>query len=826
LPKELRISDEGLYVVVDDDPSSDNIKVTYVTSDGDEIVDLYDRESGQHLDYNYLDINQVTKDNRIATSSQKTDFFDLFGPLFGYSEDFEEESSLPKVFKDSKNRFIRIVTSDDGRWISVSTADPHSVSGAMNTVKYDASTGKSERGADIRDVISDLKPLNKKEQSSFKKNFYTKDAEFPKSYESDLINTPVVSQETKDIISSRTKLNTLYSTPSEAADAFRTQLATKEAAAMETMANRYLDILGSMEEETKNLIDRMQWYSKKYNETLASIEAVQANTSLTAEAKEMQLRTLNEQLNMYTLSQGRMLNLAETLSLTERAQDAYNAFVGDDYLPMLFEITDGAVAQGVADATRMMELTFPGDVGQMISSSFSRPNENAIRELVGILSPDSPYFAGISKAYGEAAAKNMSDTLFKGMVNGMDNRKIARQIRANMQSAAGESLDWVQQSVRTAQAKAYNRASTQTYRDNSDVVKGWVWYANLSTACVSCIRMHGTVHSVDEELNDHHAGQCVAVPETYSWSELGVQGLDDLDPPAIETGEEWFARQSDAKKVSLLGYAKFDMYERGDLSFDKLAKVYDDPTWGTLVRPTTAKELSNYMYSSQPKDIDFPEIVGPSLIALNVFEGDRGLTPFTKFGDVEDNTHRELILGLTEHLPPDVRLKSRITLSNMPSSDIIKIRDISLSPELSKSSAFGKFSKLEPEDDALFGFKAPDGRIGGAFANLQTGEILIPKEAFFYQPSTFVHEAGHVVSVSKIFGDEERFGKVLDVSTQMQQKLPNDKLASVGLRSYSKTNIDELIADTYSVHIMGSDEQKKNLAQVFGVNSLDEIFGE
>ncbi|MFA5154641.1 MAG: hypothetical protein WC554_19000, partial [Clostridia bacterium] len=42
-----------------------------------------------------------------------------------------------------------------------------------------------------------------------------------------------------------------------------------------------------------------------------------------------------------------------------------------------------------------------------------------------------------------------------------------------------------------------------------DIVKGWVWMSTLDdVCCMSCVVMHGTMHTNDEVMDDHYNGHC------------------------------------------------------------------------------------------------------------------------------------------------------------------------------------------------------------------------------------------------------------------------------------------------------------------------------
>ena len=99
--------------------------------------------------------------------------------------------------------------------------------------------------------------------------------------------------------------------------------------------------------------------------------------------------------------------------------------------------------------------------------------------------------------------------------------------------------------------------------------------------CMSCVAMHGTFHSVDETLNDHHNGRCVAVPVTK------------LSDPFIKDGEgkSWFEQQSEATQKQMMGAGKYDAWKAGKFEFSQLSKENENDVFGMMRGETPLKDL-------------------------------------------------------------------------------------------------------------------------------------------------------------------------------------------------------------------------------------------
>lgn len=152
--------------------------------------------------------------------------------------------------------------------------------------------------------------------------------------------------------------------------------------------------------------------------------------------------------------------------------------------------------------------------------------------------------------------------------------------------------------ARNELVSSYRDAQMANYRANSDVVGQWMWSAALGSACIVCSDMDGTIHSMDEDLVSHVMCRCSPLPVTRSWSDImGSYGLSAADIPETRitesygTGKDWFYSQSEATQISIMGPAKFEAWQRGDISLDDLVGVRQDGEWGGALYEKSLKEL-------------------------------------------------------------------------------------------------------------------------------------------------------------------------------------------------------------------------------------------
>ena len=77
------------------------------------------------------------------------------------------------------------------------------------------------------------------------------------------------------------------------------------------------------------------------------------------------------------------------------------------------------------------------------------------------------------------------------------------------------------------------------------------------------------MHGLDETLNDHPQGRCVAIPL--------VIGRPD---PTWATGRDWFAAQPAARQRQIMGVGAYNAWQDGAVTLDDLVARHEHPVWG------------------------------------------------------------------------------------------------------------------------------------------------------------------------------------------------------------------------------------------------------
>lgn len=202
---------------------------------------------------------------------------------------------------------------------------------------------------------------------------------------------------------------------------------------------------------------------------------------------------------------------------------------------------------------------------------------DALDVLAELLAPDGALSKRI-EMWAPHAAEQVSKAIKDGAALGRNPRKIA----ADITKAYGVGLTDALRTTRTAQLYAYREATRLNYLANSNFIKGWIWLTALDDrTCMSCIAMHGTTHTLDEVLNDHHGGRCTMVPI--------IEGVDY----ELLDSKEWFDALDEAQKIKQMGAGKYSAYKDGLITLPQLTTTYLDPVYGEMRAETALKDLFN-----------------------------------------------------------------------------------------------------------------------------------------------------------------------------------------------------------------------------------------
>lgn len=199
-----------------------------------------------------------------------------------------------------------------------------------------------------------------------------------------------------------------------------------------------------------------------------------------------------------------------------------------------------------------------------------------MRTLLKYLEPGGKLYTRLAELTGAVVDKVIT-VIVEGVSLGMNPRAIAPLIM----SAFGGGLTDALRMMRTLQLYSYREAARANYIETDGIVTGWVWFAELDNdVCLSCVAQHGTIHPLEETLNDHHNGRCAPLPY-----------IPEFGNPVEQTGEDWFNSLSPAQQKEMMGAGKFEAWQKGQFTFDKLSHEVDNDVYGKMRSETPLKDL-------------------------------------------------------------------------------------------------------------------------------------------------------------------------------------------------------------------------------------------
>jgi len=266
-----------------------------------------------------------------------------------------------------------------------------------------------------------------------------------------------------------------------------------------------------------------------------------------------------------------VLKLARYNELTRQIIEEITRF--QSYLQT--EIVNAAqLSYGLSDEqARALVETLLSQAG--ITAQLGNLPADSFEALVGFLQEGSPLYNRIDLLAG-SIADYVREKLLEAVALGYNPRKTASII----QDAFGCGLTDALRMARTAQLYA-SRVAAQANYQASGVLDGWVWFATLDdTVCQSCIVQHGTIHPLDEILNDHHNGRCAMLPY-----------IEAFGNPIEQSGIQWFEAQPEARQREILGAGKYDAWMAGKFDLSQLSKEYENDVYGKMRVEVPLKEL-------------------------------------------------------------------------------------------------------------------------------------------------------------------------------------------------------------------------------------------
>ena len=268
------------------------------------------------------------------------------------------------------------------------------------------------------------------------------------------------------------------------------------------------------------------------------------------------------------------------IARAKRAQQALQ--VASDALDELAQTTGvrilsdvSALAPQVAGWMEIIAATQLPETGA--AATFSRVSPAAIRAIV---QRSTQQVTSLTRPLSAEATAAMRSALIRGVAVGDHPERAAARMLDRAKGGFEGGLWRARNIARTEMLQAHHDAALEFRKSNADILRGWVWTAELSKrTCPSCVANHGSIHPAGEPGPlDHQSGRCTATPITKTWRELGFD-IDEPKPIEFEDGEEWLKKQPKDVQISVLGKSGHDAWQAGQWPKDQWSQRVSSTGW-------------------------------------------------------------------------------------------------------------------------------------------------------------------------------------------------------------------------------------------------------
>lgn len=210
-----------------------------------------------------------------------------------------------------------------------------------------------------------------------------------------------------------------------------------------------------------------------------------------------------------------------------------------------------------------------------VSVQFGPLPVEAVTNIVGQAGDGSP-LAAILEDASTAGREALRRELITGVALGRNPVEMARRV---MRQGLGTTFTRTATIYRTEVLRAYRYTSQRAYQ-RSNVVTG---YRRISAkdarTCVACLMADGNTYPLDHDFDQHPNCRCAMIPI-----------IQNRQLP-IETGKDWFMRQSPEARAAILGRGRYELWTDGDIELSDMITRVESPTWGGALVPTSIEAL-------------------------------------------------------------------------------------------------------------------------------------------------------------------------------------------------------------------------------------------
>ncbi|MGI5233854.1 phage minor head protein [Actinoallomurus sp. CA-142502] len=256
----------------------------------------------------------------------------------------------------------------------------------------------------------------------------------------------------------------------------------------------------------------------------------------------------------------------------------------------LREAVAGVVSRTATDTAKIIASQLPAAAGDKATLATSLDRAQAAT-LHAIVVRTSEQITSLLRPLSADATEAMKRELVRGVAVGDNPRETARRILQRLEGAFNGGLQRALVIARTEILDAHRAAATAQQAANSKLLAGWIWHAELTRrTCPSCWAKNGTLHPLDEPGPlDHQQGRCSRMPKTKSWTDLG---FDIPEPPdLLPDARQVFAALPRADQVHIMGAARLDALQRGQIAWADLPQRRTTAGWRDSWAPAPLRDL-------------------------------------------------------------------------------------------------------------------------------------------------------------------------------------------------------------------------------------------
>ena len=255
--------------------------------------------------------------------------------------------------------------------------------------------------------------------------------------------------------------------------------------------------------------------------------------------------------------------------------------------PDLTSVNDDLVQLGISEASYIAN-GINGSIGIDLVSKL--PTDRTVQKIVNTSLMDgltiSEWLGKQDKAFQETLTKQIR----LAVIEGETNPQIVSRLKGALDIKNNNNIKTI---VRTAVATVTNQVRMETYKENSDVFKGWEWSGTLD----SKIRPeHLLLDGSEWDLNgkglnekgkkykfrkspDGWNCRCLLLPITKSFKELGLD-IDEIPAGTRSSidgyvssnlsASDWFESKSKSFQEEYLGKSRYQLFKDGKITFSDL----------------------------------------------------------------------------------------------------------------------------------------------------------------------------------------------------------------------------------------------------------------